>query len=192
MLALPCFSFTDHWISVWLWWGWRCGVTETNAPSHRIRLHLSTSSWTGENSSCSRRDLTITLSWSGNRWQPAGGKHTMRFTTTINALLLPGNCFAISYFETLKTTWGFIHIFVVKTLHFFWKCTQADVWCCRWTSVSHDFLFSLLSGVYFQGTTIGMAPIMSMCTAEQSGGIVMVSDICQSFQMNDHFRMFAF
>lgn len=31
-----------------------------------------------------------------------------------------------------------------------------------------------LSGVYFQGTTIGMAPIMSMCTAEQSGGIVMV------------------
>uniref|UniRef100_A0A3B4EXY8 ADAM metallopeptidase domain 12 n=1 Tax=Pundamilia nyererei TaxID=303518 RepID=A0A3B4EXY8_9CICH len=28
-------------------------------------------------------------------------------------------------------------------------------------------------GVYFQGTTIGMAPIMSMCTAEQSGGIVM-------------------
>ncbi|XP_061491673.1 disintegrin and metalloproteinase domain-containing protein 12 isoform X2 [Rhineura floridana] len=31
----------------------------------------------------------------------------------------------------------------------------------------------LLSGVYFQGTTIGMAPIMSMCTAEQSGGIVM-------------------
>ncbi|EPQ17822.1 Disintegrin and metalloproteinase domain-containing protein 12 [Myotis brandtii] len=29
------------------------------------------------------------------------------------------------------------------------------------------------SGVYFQGTTIGMAPIMSMCTAEQSGGIVM-------------------
>uniref|UniRef100_A0ACB8F9I5 Disintegrin and metalloproteinase domain-containing protein 12 n=1 Tax=Sphaerodactylus townsendi TaxID=933632 RepID=A0ACB8F9I5_9SAUR len=33
----------------------------------------------------------------------------------------------------------------------------------------------LVSGVYFQGTTIGMAPIMSMCTAEQSGGIVMVS-----------------
>lgn len=31
------------------------------------------------------------------------------------------------------------------------------------------------SGVYFQGTTIGMAPMMSMCTAEQSGGIVMVS-----------------
>uniref|UniRef100_A0A8C2E8F4 ADAM metallopeptidase domain 12 n=1 Tax=Cyprinus carpio TaxID=7962 RepID=A0A8C2E8F4_CYPCA len=30
----------------------------------------------------------------------------------------------------------------------------------------------LISGVYFQGTTIGMAPIMSMCTAEQSGGIV--------------------
>lgn len=30
------------------------------------------------------------------------------------------------------------------------------------------------SGVYFQGTTIGMAPIMSMCTVEQSGGIVMV------------------
>uniref|UniRef100_A0A3Q3WZG4 Peptidase M12B domain-containing protein n=1 Tax=Mola mola TaxID=94237 RepID=A0A3Q3WZG4_MOLML len=29
----------------------------------------------------------------------------------------------------------------------------------------------LISGVYFQGTTIGMAPIMSMCTAEQSGGI---------------------
>ncbi|XP_044516285.1 disintegrin and metalloproteinase domain-containing protein 12 [Gracilinanus agilis] len=28
-------------------------------------------------------------------------------------------------------------------------------------------------GVYFQGTTIGMAPIMSMCTAEQSGGVVM-------------------
>ncbi len=33
----------------------------------------------------------------------------------------------------------------------------------------------LCSGVYFQGTTIGMAPIMSMCTVEQSGGIVMVS-----------------
>uniref|UniRef100_A0AAV2LHQ5 Disintegrin and metalloproteinase domain-containing protein 12 n=1 Tax=Knipowitschia caucasica TaxID=637954 RepID=A0AAV2LHQ5_KNICA len=32
----------------------------------------------------------------------------------------------------------------------------------------------LISGVYFQGTTIGMAPIMSMCTAEQSGGIVML------------------
>ncbi|KAF7239222.1 Disintegrin and metalloproteinase domain-containing protein 12, partial [Varanus komodoensis] len=31
----------------------------------------------------------------------------------------------------------------------------------------------LVSGAYFQGTTIGMAPIMSMCTAEQSGGIVM-------------------
>uniref|UniRef100_K7DND5 ADAM metallopeptidase domain 12 n=1 Tax=Pan troglodytes TaxID=9598 RepID=K7DND5_PANTR len=31
----------------------------------------------------------------------------------------------------------------------------------------------LVSGVYFQGTTIGMAPIMSMCTADQSGGIVM-------------------
>ncbi|CAM5129452.1 unnamed protein product [Eretmochelys imbricata] len=31
----------------------------------------------------------------------------------------------------------------------------------------------LVSGVYFQGTTIGMAPIMSMCTAEQSGGVVM-------------------
>uniref|UniRef100_A0AAZ3QE13 ADAM metallopeptidase domain 12 n=1 Tax=Oncorhynchus tshawytscha TaxID=74940 RepID=A0AAZ3QE13_ONCTS len=31
----------------------------------------------------------------------------------------------------------------------------------------------LVSGVFFQGTTIGMAPIMSMCTAEQSGGIVM-------------------
>ncbi|RXN08904.1 disintegrin and metallo ase domain-containing 12-like protein [Labeo rohita] len=37
----------------------------------------------------------------------------------------------------------------------------------------HDCLFCLRSGVYFQGTTIGMAPIMSMCTAEQSGGIVM-------------------
>uniref|UniRef100_A0A3Q3W3B4 Uncharacterized protein n=1 Tax=Mola mola TaxID=94237 RepID=A0A3Q3W3B4_MOLML len=31
----------------------------------------------------------------------------------------------------------------------------------------------LISGVYFQGTTIGMAPIMSMCTVEQSGGVVM-------------------
>ncbi|NP_001035103.1 disintegrin and metalloproteinase domain-containing protein 12 precursor [Xenopus tropicalis] len=31
----------------------------------------------------------------------------------------------------------------------------------------------LVSGVYFQGTTIGMAPIMSMCTADKSGGIVM-------------------
>ncbi|KAM9324831.1 disintegrin and metalloproteinase domain-containing protein 12 [Gastrophryne carolinensis] len=30
----------------------------------------------------------------------------------------------------------------------------------------------LVSGVHFQGTTIGMAPIMSMCTA-QSGGVVM-------------------
>ncbi|XP_045883657.1 disintegrin and metalloproteinase domain-containing protein 12 [Meles meles] len=36
---------------------------------------------------------------------------------------------------------------------------------------SHDNA-QLISGVYFQGTTIGMAPIMSMCTAEQSGGIV--------------------
>ncbi|KAM8924614.1 disintegrin and metalloproteinase domain-containing protein 12 [Pelodytes ibericus] len=31
----------------------------------------------------------------------------------------------------------------------------------------------LISGVYFQGTTIGMAPIMSMCTADNSGGVVM-------------------
>ncbi|XP_055101735.1 disintegrin and metalloproteinase domain-containing protein 12 isoform X2 [Symphalangus syndactylus] len=37
---------------------------------------------------------------------------------------------------------------------------------------SHDNA-QLVSGVYFHGTTIGMAPIMSMCTAEQSGGIVM-------------------
>uniref|UniRef100_A0AAY5JYT8 ADAM metallopeptidase domain 12 n=1 Tax=Esox lucius TaxID=8010 RepID=A0AAY5JYT8_ESOLU len=37
---------------------------------------------------------------------------------------------------------------------------------------SHDNA-QLISGVYFQGTTIGMAPIMSMCTLEQSGGIVM-------------------
>ncbi|XP_054974960.1 disintegrin and metalloproteinase domain-containing protein 12 isoform X1 [Sorex araneus] len=37
---------------------------------------------------------------------------------------------------------------------------------------SHDNA-QLVSGVYFQGTTIGMAPIMSMCTAEQSGGVVM-------------------
>lgn len=39
-----------------------------------------------------------------------------------------------------------------------------------------DVLHLCFSGVYFQGTTIGMAPIMSMCTAEQSGGIVMVSN----------------
>ncbi|XP_021108939.1 disintegrin and metalloproteinase domain-containing protein 12 isoform X1 [Heterocephalus glaber] len=37
---------------------------------------------------------------------------------------------------------------------------------------SHDNA-QLISGVYFQGTTIGMAPIMSMCTSEQSGGVVM-------------------
>ncbi|KFO38257.1 Disintegrin and metalloproteinase domain-containing protein 12 [Fukomys damarensis] len=37
---------------------------------------------------------------------------------------------------------------------------------------SHDNA-QLISGIYFQGTTIGMAPIMSMCTAEQSGGVVM-------------------
>nr|XP_024109634.2 disintegrin and metalloproteinase domain-containing protein 12 isoform X1 [Pongo abelii] len=37
---------------------------------------------------------------------------------------------------------------------------------------SHDNA-QLVSGVYFQGTIIGMAPIMSMCSAEQSGGIVM-------------------
>ncbi|XP_076980580.1 disintegrin and metalloproteinase domain-containing protein 12 [Tamandua tetradactyla] len=37
---------------------------------------------------------------------------------------------------------------------------------------SHDNA-QLISGVDFQGTTIGMAPIMSMCTAEQSGGVVM-------------------
>ncbi|CAH6793259.1 Adam12 [Phodopus roborovskii] len=42
---------------------------------------------------------------------------------------------------------------------------------------SHDNA-QLISGVYFQGTTIGMAPIMSMCTAEQSGGVVMVSQRC--------------
>uniref|UniRef100_A0A8C5I6S8 Disintegrin and metalloproteinase domain-containing protein 12-like n=1 Tax=Gouania willdenowi TaxID=441366 RepID=A0A8C5I6S8_GOUWI len=40
------------------------------------------------------------------------------------------------------------------------------------TQKPHDNA-QLISGVYFQGTTIGMAPIMSMCTAEQSGGIVM-------------------
>lgn len=48
---------------------------------------------------------------------------------------------------------------------------------------SHDNA-QLISGVYFQGTTIGMAPIMSMCTAEQSGGIVMEkpgSLTCHSF-----------
>ncbi|XP_026864669.2 disintegrin and metalloproteinase domain-containing protein 12 isoform X3 [Electrophorus electricus] len=40
--------------------------------------------------------------------------------------------------------------------------------------ISHIMIVdSCGSGVYFQGTTIGMAPIMSMCTAEQSGGIVM-------------------
>ncbi|XP_075468372.1 disintegrin and metalloproteinase domain-containing protein 12 [Ascaphus truei] len=37
---------------------------------------------------------------------------------------------------------------------------------------SHDNA-QLVSGVYFQGTTIGMAPIMSMCTADKSGGVVM-------------------
>ncbi|KAJ8013967.1 hypothetical protein DPEC_G00035350 [Dallia pectoralis] len=37
---------------------------------------------------------------------------------------------------------------------------------------SHDNA-QLISGVYFQGTTIGMAPIMSMCTVEQSGGVLM-------------------
>ncbi|XP_063290790.1 disintegrin and metalloproteinase domain-containing protein 12 isoform X1 [Pelobates fuscus] len=31
----------------------------------------------------------------------------------------------------------------------------------------------LISGISFQGTTIGMAPIMSMCTADKSGGVVM-------------------
>ncbi|MXQ80264.1 hypothetical protein E5288_WYG006139 [Bos mutus] len=41
---------------------------------------------------------------------------------------------------------------------------------------SHDNA-QLISGVYFQGTTVGMAPIMSMCTAEQSGGIVMLSKL---------------
>ncbi|XP_026171154.1 disintegrin and metalloproteinase domain-containing protein 12 isoform X1 [Mastacembelus armatus] len=41
----------------------------------------------------------------------------------------------------------------------------------------------LISGVYFQGTTIGMAPIMSMCTAEQSGGIVM-SLLCKDHSDN--------
>ncbi|KAB0383312.1 hypothetical protein FD755_005229 [Muntiacus reevesi] len=41
---------------------------------------------------------------------------------------------------------------------------------------SHDNA-QLISGVYFQGTTIGMAPIMSMCTAEQSGGIVMMMTV---------------
>ena len=44
-------------------------------------------------------------------------------------------------------------------------------------SLRKSFLF-LPSGVYFQGTIIGMAPIMSMCTAEQSGGVVMVSQGC--------------
>ncbi|KAG9341862.1 hypothetical protein JZ751_018586 [Albula glossodonta] len=40
-------------------------------------------------------------------------------------------------------------------------------------SITQDPFTTLHDGVYFQGTTIGMAPIMSMCTAEQSGGIVM-------------------
>uniref|UniRef100_A0A6I8NNB9 ADAM metallopeptidase domain 12 n=1 Tax=Ornithorhynchus anatinus TaxID=9258 RepID=A0A6I8NNB9_ORNAN len=31
----------------------------------------------------------------------------------------------------------------------------------------------LVSGVFFQGTTVGVAPLLSMCTVEQSGGIVM-------------------
>lgn len=48
---------------------------------------------------------------------------------------------------------------------------------CMFLSVCKSVFVSICSGVYFQGTTIGMAPIMSMCTAEQSGGIVMVSGI---------------
>lgn len=40
---------------------------------------------------------------------------------------------------------------------------------------SYIFLSFNYSGVHFQGTTIGMAPIMSMCTADKSGGVVMVS-----------------
>ena len=53
-----------------------------------------------------------------------------------------------------------------------------DSWILQthWT-LNNDLITSVylfFSGVYFQGTTIGMAPIMSMCTADQSGGIVMV------------------
>ncbi|XP_058606251.1 disintegrin and metalloproteinase domain-containing protein 12 isoform X2 [Onychostoma macrolepis] len=43
----------------------------------------------------------------------------------------------------------------------------------RWLGTSALMNPNKAIGVYFQGTTIGMAPIMSMCTAEQSGGIVM-------------------
>lgn len=77
----------------------------------------------------------------------------------------------------------FIHIFLFKRLCYYQTFSPPAVE----EHVSHDFLFPLFSGVYFQGTTIGMAPIMSMCTAEQSGGIVMVSDICQSFLMTRRF-----
>lgn len=51
---------------------------------------------------------------------------------------------------------------------------------------------SVCSGVYFQGTTIGMAPIMSMCTAEQSGGIVMVRDIYVNCETKSVFVNFNF
>ncbi|TRY58739.1 hypothetical protein DNTS_013120, partial [Danionella cerebrum] len=44
----------------------------------------------------------------------------------------------------------------------------------------------LISGVFFQGTTIGMAPIMSMCTAEQSGGIVMSRSPAHIVQKADY------
>lgn len=56
--------------------------------------------------------------------------------------------------------------------------------CPFWRLWRHNLLFFSFSGVYFQGTTIGMAPIMSMCTAEQSGGIVMVRTLHSVHQLS--------
>lgn len=52
------------------WWVWRSGATLINVQSHRILSPPCTSSWTGGKSSCCPRDLTITLSSSGETLNP--------------------------------------------------------------------------------------------------------------------------
>lgn len=99
--------------------------------------------------------------------------------------------------KNLKRLWDHDAKYIWKELRIQITCKQAPRGCLHsctcpcpscWNATNFRCLemssfymnlrklfFKFPSGVYFQGTTIGMAPIMSMCTAEQSGGIVMVS-----------------